>query len=914
MARQKTSQSFTKIALKPLNTNLFNIVLLSIFLTIGSCKIYSQDITKKTTALPAKKQKDNPNVSAVNTNKSNSVANIETDTITKDSIQAKAFLDGSVKYKAVDYVRIEQKKKLITLYNKAELYYQDTELKSGIIVLDYEKNEVYAGRIKDSTGAYTQYPNFKQGGNIIEPDSIRFNFKTKKALIWNSRTEQGEFKVKAAITKKENDSVYFLKGARFTTATDVDNPEYYFQTNKVKFIPGKKVVTGLTNMVIANVPTPIALPFAFFPMSKETSVSGILLPSYNDSNTRGFSLQNGGYYFALSDNYDLTVLGDYYTNGSYALRFESSYAKRYRYRGNLNVRYENLINSERGYPDYSKQKIYNIQWSHSKDSKGSPNSSFSASVNLGSSKYFQQSINQANVGANLNNTLSSSVSYSKTFLGAVGSRLALAATHSQNTQTSEIQMTLPDLQYSVDRIYPFVGKDGVKKGFFKNINILYNMSGKNSFVTTDSLFFKKEMFDNAKVGLKQSIPISTNFKLFKYFSASTSANYDEVWYIKTIKRGYDTDQSKVVDQTINGFDTYRTYNFSSSLTTAIYGTFNFGENKKIKSIRHVMRPSVSYGYLPSFEKYFSRYATDASGTITKDYTRFEGGIFGGPGNTNSNILGFDLNNTLEAKVTDKDSTKTEAKKIMLLNNLNLHTGYNLNADGVNSFAWEPISVSGGTQVFNDKMNVNFGAILDPYAIDNAGRRMNVYNISNGGSLFRMTNANLTLNYSISSKDAENEKKDKNTQSERNGGRDDDLFGRNTIDAAREKAQTDEDEVGAEDAISEFFATKLPWDMTFAYSLSYSNSNREGKITGNSLMVSANTDLTPKWKVGVSTGYDFVLNGVTYTQLRFERDLLSWRMDFNWQPFGNQANWSFFIGIKSGILSDIKYDKRSASNR
>ena len=914
MTSQKTSHIFTKIALKPLNTNLFNIVLLSIFLTIGSCKIYSQDITKKTTAIPAKKQKGNPGITLENTNKPSSVPKNETDTIKKDSIKVKVFLDGKVKYKAVDYVRIEQKKKLITLYDKAELYYQDIELKSGIIVLDYEKNEVYAGRIKDSTGAYTQYPNFKQGGNVIEPDSIRFNFKTKKALIWNSRTDQGEFKVKAAITKKENDSVYFLKGARFTTATDVDNPEYYFQTNKVKFIPGKKVVTGITNMVIANVPTPIALPFAFFPMSKETSVSGILLPSYNDSNTRGFSLQNGGYYFALNDNYDLTVLGDYYTNGSYAMRFESSYAKRYSYRGNLNVRFENLISSERGYPDYSKQKIYNIQWSHSKDSKGSPNSSFSASVNMGSSKYFRQSINQANVGSNLNNTLSSSVSYSKTFLGTVGSRLSLSATHSQNTQTSEIQMTLPDLQYSVDRIYPFVGKDGVKKGFFKNINLLYNMSGKNSFVTTDSLFFKKEMFDNAQVGVKHSIPISTNFKLFKYFSASTSANYDEVWYIKTIKRGYDADQSKVVDQTINGFDAYRTYNFSSSLTTAIYGTFNFGENKKIKSIRHVMRPSVSYGYLPSFEKYYSRYATDASGKITKDYTRFEGGIFGGPGNTNSNILGFDLNNTLEAKVTDKDSTKTEAKKIMLLNNLNFHTGYNLNADGINSLAWEPISVTGGTQVFNDKMNVNFGAILDPYAIDNSGKRMNVYNISNGGSLFRMTSANLTLNYSISSKDAENEKKGKNTQSERNGGRDDDLFGRNTIDATRGKAQTDEEEAPEEDVISEFFASKLPWDMTFAYSLTYSNANRESKITGNSIMVSANTSLTPKWKVGVSTGYDLVQNGVTYTQLRFERDLLSWRMDFNWQPFGDQTNWSFFIGIKSGVLSDIKYDKRSSSNR
>lgn len=917
MTHQKTSHIFTKIALKPLNTNLFNIVLLSIFLTIGTCNLYSQDISKKTTLIPAKKEKNNSTPTAEKNKKSVTISKTVNDTVKKDSIQPKELLEDKVKYTATDYVKIEQKKKLITLYNNAELYYQDTELKAGIIILNYEKNEVYAGRIKDSTGQYTQFPNFKQAQNVIEPDSIRFNFKTKKALIWNSRTDQGDFKVKAVLTKKENDSVYFLKGARFTTSTNVENPEYYFQTSKVKIIPGKKVVTGLTNLVIANVPTPIALPFAFFPMSKETSVSGILLPSYNDSNERGFSLQNGGYYFALSDNYDLTVLGDYYTNGSYAMRFESSYAKRYSYRGNLNFRYENLINSERGYPDYSKQNIYNLQWSHSKDSKGSPNSSFSASVNMGSSKYFQRSINQSNVGSNLNNTLSSSVSYSKTFEGTVGSRLALTATHSQNTQTSEINMTLPDLQYSVDRIYPFVGKDGVKKGFFKNINLLYNMSGKNSFVTNDSLFFKKEMFDSAKLGVQHSIPLSTNFKLFKHFSATTAVNYNEVWAIKTIKQSYDSEQSKVVNQTVNGFDSFRTYNFTSSLGTTIYGTFNFKPNNKIKSIRHVMRPSLSYGYTPSFEKYYDTYATDATGTMTKEYTRFDNGVFSAPGNTNSNIVGFDLSNTFEAKITDPDSTKVEPKKIMLLNNLNFATSYNFNADGKTTLAWERVTVSGGTQLFKDKLNMNFGATLDPYAIDNAGSRINVYNINNGGSLFRMTSANMTLNYSISSKDSDKDDKDaknKNKQGQRNGGRDDDLFGRSTMDRNRESQFDDEETDEGTDIITEFFASKLPWDMTFAYSLTYGNDNRQSKITGNSIMISANADLTPKWKVGASTGYDFVLNGVTYTQLRFEKDLLSWRMDFNWQPFGNQANWSFFIGIKSGILSDIKYDKRSASNR
>jgi lipopolysaccharide assembly outer membrane protein LptD (OstA) len=894
---QKTSHTFTKIAFKPLHTNLFNIVLISFFLTLGCGKLYSQEIKNKNKPLPAVKQTDKPT----------SI----TDTIKLDTVRPKkTFLDGKVKYIAKDYAKIDQKKKTITLYNEAELYYKDVELKSGIIVLNYGKDEVYAGRIKDSTGALTQYPNFKQGASEVQPDSIRFNFKTKKALIYNSRTEQGEFKIKAAVTKKENDSVYFLKGARFTTAKDIDNPEYYFRTNKVKFVPNKKVVVGVTQMVIADVPTPLALPFAFFPMTQEKSVSGIIIPSYNDSNTRGFSLQNMGYYFALNDNYDLTVLADYYTNGSYAMRFESAYATRYKYRGNINIRFENLINSERGYPDYSKQNIYNIQWSHSKDTKSNPNSTFSASVNMGSSKYFKRSINQANVGSNLNNTLSSSISYNKTFNTIPQARISLTATHSQNTQTEQINMTLPTLQASIDRVYPFVGKDGVKKGFIKNINLQYNLSGKNNIVTTDSLFFKPQMFRDAQIGMQHSIPISTNFKIFKYFSAGASTNYQETWVTKTIQKEYNTDLSKVETSTINGFDAFRTYNFSTNLGTTIYGTFNFGDDKKIQSIRHVMRPTVTYAYTPSFEKYYNTYAVDASGRITTEYTRFEGGVYGAPSKDNSNIVAFALSNTFEAKVRDKDSTKTEPKKIMLLNNLNFSTSYNFNANGKETLAWQPVLVSGGTQFFDNKMNVNFGATLDPYAIDNSGTRMNVYNIDNGGSLFRMTSANLTLNYSFSNKGG----KEENKQSERNGGRKDDLFGTNTDLNDSRNSQFANEKDDKEDVITEFFNSKIPWDMTMAYSLTYSNVNRESKITGNSIMISANMDITPKWKGGVSTGYDFVQKGVTFTQFRFERDLLSWRMAFNWTPLGVNSNWNFFIGIKSGVLSDIKWNKRSTSNR
>ncbi len=897
---KKLNLDFTKIVFKPLYTNLFNIVLLAIFLTIGSNNSYSQDLPKKPIEIKAKEEQkiSNNNVKEVK---------ISTDSIKIDTLKPKkALLESKIKRTAVGYEKINQKKKQMTLYDKAELYYQDIELKSGIIVLDYEKNEIYAGRIKDSTGKYTQLPVFKQGANVIEPDSIRFNFKTKKALVWNSRTEQNEFKIKAEITKRENDSVYFMKRARFTTSADIENPEFYFQTSKVKFVPGKKVVIGTTHMVIANVPTPLIMPFAFFPMT-ETSQSGIIMPTFNDTRLRGYALQNGGYYFALSDNYDLAILGDYYTNGSYALRAETSYAKRYKFSGNINIRFENLITSERGYPDYSKSNIYNIQWSHNKDQKSNPNSRFSASVNMGSSTYFQQSINQVNNNSRLNNTLSSSISYSKTFNSVPQVNMSLTATHSQNTQTQTINMTLPSLQVNVDRIFPFAPKEGEKRGVFKNINFQYTLRGDNRIETTDSLFFKPQMFRDANTGIQHSIPLSTNFKLFKYFSASMSLNYNEVWYLKTINKKFDNQQNKVVETTVNGFDSFRTYNFSSSIGTTIYGTFNFGTKKRIQSIRHVMRPTVAYSYAPSFEKYYDTYASDGSGSIINEYTRFEKGIYGAPGNGKSNIMSFDLSNTFEAKVRDQDPTKTEPKKIMLLNNLNFHTDYNATSD---SLRWSPLRVSGGTTLFKDKMNINFATTLDPYAIDNSGRRINNFNWNNGGSLFRMTSSNMTINYSLASTDGD---ETKNKQGERNGGRADDLYGTNTDFSDRRESQFNEKE-SSENKVTEFFKSKIPWDLTMAYSLTYSNNNRENKIIGNTISFSSNIELTPKWRIGASSGYDFVQKGVTYTQLRFERDLLSWRMDFNWLPFGDNTFWGFFIGIKSSVLSDIKWEKRTVPDK
>lgn len=836
------------------------------------------------------------------------------DTIVTDSVKPKKkeVLENIVKYKAKDYTSLNQKKKKIYLYNEAEVTYGDINIKAGDITINYSKNEIYAKGIIDSVGEYIQAPVFTQGSNLVEPDSILFNTQSQKALIYNSITAQGEGTVIAETTKKENDSVYFIRNAKYTTSQNLKDPEYYIKLRKAKIVPGKKIITGFANLFIYDVPTPISVPFGFFPQS-EKQTSGILMPTFGEQNERGYFLQNGGYYFAISDYVDLAVTGDYYTNGSYGVRTQSTYALRYKFRGNFSLRYENLITSERGFPDYSKNIIYNITWTHTQDSKSSPNSRFSASVNLGSSQFFRSSLNQTTSGAFLNNTLASSVSYSKTFLGEPQVGFSLTATHSQNTQTETINMTLPTFQGNVGRIFPFAPKTGTKKGLIQNISFRYDVSGENRFITTDEEFFKPKMFEEAKTGFQHSIPLGTNFKVFKHFSVSATTNYNEVWDFKTIDKKFDTEIQETVTDTINGFDSFRTYNFSTSLGTTLYGMFDFekkkGQNKKIKAIRHVMRPSVSYNINPAFDKYYDSFEIVSADGLTKEeveFTRFEQSLFGRPNKTYSSSMGISLSNNFEAKVRDKDSTATEPKKVILLNNLNFSTSYNFAGD---SLQWSPVRVNGGTQLFNNKLSLNFGATLDPYALDNNNRKIEKFNIDNGGSLFRLTGANVNMSYSLSSKGSKDKNRDNDSsirENLRNGGRADDLFGRSDNFAEN---QLDNDTKDDEETNNAFYNYKIPWNLRLAYAVNYSNQRRNSEISSHSLMFSGDIELSPKWSIGGSSGYDFRNQGFTYTQLRFARDLLSWRLNFSWVPFSQRSSWNFFIGIKSSLLKDLKYEKR-----
>ncbi len=919
MTVSNTEPNLQKYSISALQTNRHYLTIFLTILLLGSVPLFAQDIPPKSeTNLPKTTKED-----TVSVNLKPIVAEINErvqDTVKPDSVTPeKETLTDVVDYYGEDYVLLNRKENKVYMYNKAYIIYEDMRIDAGLIILDYNKNEVYAKGI-DSAGVYSQRPVFVQAANRVEPDSIRYNFDTEKALVYNSRTEQNGFRVISEVTKKVNDSVVYLRNVKFTTSKNIEDPEYYFYTRKAKFVPKKKIVTGLTNMYIADVPTPLGLPFAYFPLTEDRT-SGFIIPSFGENNSRGFFFQNGGYYFVINDYLDFSLLGDYYTNGSYALRGESTYVLKYKYRGNFSARYEYLVQEERGFPNFQESAIYNIRWTHSQDPKSNPSSRFSASVNLGSSKYFNQSINQTNNASALVNTLSSSISYSKTFEGEPQVNLTVAATHSQNTKTEQISMSLPNLNASVSRIYPFAPRNGMKKGIIQNINFQYDLTAENRIQTVDSLFFKPEMFNQAQIGAQHNIPITTNFKILKYLSASAGTNYRETWVLKTTRKRYDENANDgiggIVQDTVPGFESYRTYNFSTSLGTTLYGLFNFGTDKKIQAIRHVVRPSISYNINPAFDRYYDEFRVPNTADPTLEdeiiqYSRFENTLYGPPSKVYSSNVGISLSNTFEAKVRDRDTTALEPKKITLLNNLNFSTAYNLAGD---SLKWSPLQFSGSIPII-PKLDFNFSGALDPYALDNNNRKIDVFNINNGGSLFRLTNANISINYSFSSKDFE--AKTKNTdrmdnETFRNGGRPDDLFGEasNIYDGQI----YDDTEEERDKTNVEWYNFTIPWDLRFAYTITYGNAQRQNEISSQSFMVSTNLELAPRWTVGVSSGYDFKNKGVTLTQFRFQRDLESWQMSFNWTPIGSiNTAWYFYIGIKASVLSDIKYDKRRESDK
>ena len=488
-------------------------------------------------------------------------------------------------------------------------------------------------------------------------------------------------------------------------------------------------------------------------------------------------------------------------------------------------------------------------------------------------------------------------------------------THSQNTNTEAITMTLPSLTINMNKIFPFAGKGGIQKTPIQKMGFNYTMQGEYRINTTDDDFFKKKMFETAKSGIQQRTGTSTNIKVMKHFTLSPSINYKEVWNFDYVKKSYDSTENIVVTDTLNGFKSFREYNTGVGLSTNIYGTFKFKKGR-LKAIRHTFRPSISYSYRPDFaDNYNEQVQQSPDITDLLTYSPFENGIYGRPGSGISNAIGITLNNVLEAKIAPKDPDSDEDdEKITLLNNLNFSSSYNIAAD---SLRWSPTSFSAGTRLFKDKLAVNLSGSLDPYQVDEKGLRINKFN----SGIFRLTRASLTANYSISSKDfekdnSENKKDNKNGNGAQNTP---DVIGAN-INPTNRFAQNgttinNNDTEENETKETKLYRANVPWTINLAYSTNYVNNGIDGGEIGiNTLMFSGDIELSPKWKVGYSSGYDIKDGAFTFSRFNFSRDLDSWRFNFNWIPFGTNSSYTFFIGVKSSILSDLKWDKNKPPDR
>jgi len=866
-----------------LQTKIKYILFLPLAFYIGIVTSFAQDNPKnKKLNTEFKSTNQLGNVKKKSTQLTNKNLTVSKDSIHIDTIPVKKeILEDIIKDKAKGYKTINMKSKLTTLYDEAELYYQDIELKAGKITIDFGKNLAYAEGIKDSTGVYIQRPSFKQGQQESVQDSLIYNYKTKKAIVFGARTEQEGMIIDAFLTKRENDSTMYIDKAEITTSKKKKR-DYHIVTNNMKFVPGKKAVGGTSQLFLADVPTPIILPFFYVPLTKGRT-SGLLIPSYGDNNY-GYFLQNGGFYFAINDYVDLAITGDIYTKGRWGLRFDSSYKLRYKFNGKFSIRFENIVDGQRGLSGYRKTNTFLLNWNHSQDQKSSPNSRFSASVRLGTSKFFKQSLNELSNSNYLNNSLNSSVSYYRKFEGTPFN-MNVAMTHSQNTNTEQINMSLPNLSVGMDKLFPFAPKNGSKKNAIHNIGFTYSMAMQNMLTTTDDDFLKPEMFDKAKLGMVHKAALATNIKALKHITLSPSVSYRDVWYLKTINQDWDTANNTITKDTLNGFKTFRDYSGNIAASTKIYGTFKIDKGR-LKAIRHTVSPSISYGYSPDFSNYYKDVQIDALGN-TKQYSEFEGGLYGSPNLNSSQQLGFVLRNTFEAKVKERDSTKTEYKKLKLLNNFDFSTSYNMEVD---TLKWSPLHFKTSTILF-EKLNINLNAKFDPYAITANGKRINTYNINNGGSLFRFTYANITASFNLTDEFFKKKSSQKDTNS-------------NNRQAGN---TTSEKKIN-------LYELQVPWRLNLNYSATYLNTNRNGEFTTNTLGFNGNVELTPKWSINFNSGYDFKGKGLSNTTLGFARDLDSWRMSFNWTPIGPRSAYSFFIGVKSNVLSELKYDQRTVPDK
>jgi len=810
--------------------------------------------------------------------------------------------DAEVSYTADGRITINNSANKIYMYKNATVNYKDIELKADYIELNRDSNLIHATGKPDSTGTIVGKPVFKQGQQEFEADEIRYNFLTKKGIVYGVVTEQQGGFIHSGKTKLMNDSTYNLKDGRYTTC-DAEHPHFYLQMTKAKVLSNKKIVTGPAYLVVEDMPIYfLFIPFGFFPNSPTYS-SGFLMPSYGDEVNRGFFLRDLGYYWAANDYFDLALRADIFSKGSRGIKLHSNYRLRYKFSGGIDINYYKNVFGDKGLPDYRIQNDFALTWNHTMDAKASPNQTFGASVNFSTSQYDQ---NNAYTTQNyLTNTKQSSVSYTRIWENSPFS-MSANLRHSQNSRDTTISLTLPQMTFNVNRIYPFKSKNSTGKDtWYNKIGISYSFDMQNSINTKEYNLFNSNLTKDWQNGIKQSIPISTSFKALKFITISPSFNYNERWYSSQIRKIYDPVKKAVeVSDTIYGFTRDYDYSVSVGASTKLYGNFMpLNPKSNIKGIRHVMTPTISFSMQPDFSNPgYGMYGTveyydDQGKPVSLRYPYHEGAIYGTAGAGRSGSIGFSLGNTLEMKVLNVNDTtsKDKYKKVKLIDQLSIATSYNLAADSLNL---SNINISGRTKVAG--VDINMGAIMDPYAYEN-GHLINVFEFERSRKLARLTSANMSFGYGFKSKNKDDLNK-QNTGVDKDGKPIPKTDDQKAIEAARKNYPE----------IPEYANFNIPWDFRFDYSLRYSKPDPSASaIINQTVEFNGNIDLTKKWKIGFSSGLDIQKMEVSFTQLNIFRDMHCFQMSLNLVPFGYRQSYSFTIRATAAMLQDLKLSKRES---
>jgi len=803
-----------------------------------------------------------------------------------DSIAQSSMLESKIEYKANDSIVFLGPERLLFLYGQANVLYENMNMTAEVIEIDYNNNLITAYGLPDSTGKLQGNPVFKDDGEEMSAERIMFNLKTKKGKIYNALTKQGELLVFGAEIKRDSNNVIYMKGMKCIPCEHADS-RTVFRATRAKIIPNDKIVTGPMYLEIAGVPTPLGLPFGYFPNTKKRA-NGVLMPTFGNSPNQGFNLREGGFYWGISDKTDMVVRGDIYSNGSWAVRTTNNYLLLYKSAGALNLGYSQFNIGDKDVPaTFKKQSSYSINWQHRQDNKNNPKVNFGANVNYQNARY--NTFNAINTGEYLTNTFQSNINYSRTF--KIGS-LSSNATHNQNNNTRITEISFPQLTFNVNRFFPFKRENAVRQNVFDKIGVNYLFEARNTLSGVDSTLFKGDIEKKMKYGVRHSLPISTNFNLFKYITVTPALNLTSVMYTRSVRKEFLTDLSpagRLVTDTVNGFVAGYDANFSTALNTKVFFDYMY-KRGKVRQIRHLLIPTLTYVYRPDLgeEQYgfWKKVQTDTFGRST-NYSIFDGSLFGGPAAGKQNSLNFNLNNNIEAKVRQQTDTGVTYKKVVLLQNMGITGGVNFALD---SFQVNPIGITARNKVWKF-FDLVAGANFDPYGYRMDTETKRVHRVSQfawnyNNTALVMQNANVAVNASFGSNDLVVKERAKQSP--------------DLTNAAERGVKVDMKE-----------QEKLQWNLSVFYNLtfSYDNNNMRKLNTLQTMNFSGDISPTKNWKLGVTSGFDFVNKQISYTSFDIYRDLKCWEARINWVPFGFRKSYNLTINLKTAMLSDFKIPRQ-----